>query len=64
MADSYTMVLFLSSDGSIVDWIQNASGFSVEAGDFYGTGKLPPAGQGYFLADYSVRIAADDVQPR
>lgn len=58
---TYIMTLFLSSNGTIVDWIQNAASFTVEPGDFYGSGRLPPAGQGCFLADYSVGVADNHV---
>ena len=62
VADTYSLVLFLSVNENAVDWIQNAATFNVEAGDFYGTGKLPPAGQSCFLADYSVATVEDDVR--
>jgi len=57
VADNYSMVLFLSSQNTIIDWIENAVSFRVESGDFYGTGRLPPAGQGCFLADYTVGVS-------
>ena len=59
----YTMVMFLSSNGVIADWIQNAESFNVEPGDFYQTGKLPPPEQGYFMADFSVGIGSSHVEP-
>ena len=59
VADAYSVVLFLSSNGTIIDWIQNATTFKVESGDYHRTGKLPPSGQGCFLADYSVDISTD-----
>ena len=52
----YTATLFISSNGEIIDWLQNAFTFNVESGDFYGTGKLPPIGQGIFLANHYVKI--------
>ena len=61
VADAYSIVLFLSSNGNIIDWVQNAKTFKVESGDFYGTGRLPPKGQGYFLADYQVGITSENV---
>jgi lipopolysaccharide transport system ATP-binding protein len=56
VANTYTMVLFLSEDGAVIDWIQNAVSFVVESGDFFGSGRIPPRGQGCFLADYSVAV--------
>ena len=52
----YTISAFLSSDGVITDWVQNAESFNVEPGDFYETGKLPSADQGFYFADYSMKI--------
>lgn len=56
----YTMVLFMSSNGSIIDWIQNAGGFNVATGDFFGTGKTPPSGQGIFLAQHNYKILKNE----
>jgi lipopolysaccharide transport system ATP-binding protein len=52
----YGFTLFSTLDGTIADWIQNAGFFDVEAGDFYRTGKLLPAGQGNFLVDYHFQL--------
>ncbi len=52
----YTYTLFCSASGTILDWVQNAGYFLVEAGDYYGTGKVPPEVQGSFLVDYSFRV--------
>lgn len=49
----YNVTLFCSSGGEITDWIQNAFYFDVCSGDFYGTGKELPGGQGNFLLNYS-----------
>lgn len=49
----YSMNLFLSSNGVVADWLQDALRFQVEDADFYGTGKLPPEGYSTFLADFS-----------
>lgn len=50
----YSLTLFMTSNGDISDWIENASTLTVETGDFFGTGKLPPQGQGIFVAPYSM----------
>jgi lipopolysaccharide transport system ATP-binding protein len=50
----YSLTLFISENGDIHDWIGNAATLNVEAGDFFGTGRLPPAGQTLFMAPYSV----------
>jgi lipopolysaccharide transport system ATP-binding protein len=58
---TYTFSAFLSSDGVIADWVQNAESFIVEPSDFYGTGKLPSADQGCYLIDYSMRVCDSDI---
>jgi len=47
----YYLNLFCTAGGEIADWVQNAASFSVEAGDFFGSGKLPPAGHGGLLVE-------------
>jgi len=49
----YNVALFSSSGGETTDWIQNAFYFDVCSGDFYGTGKEIPNGQGNFLLNYN-----------
>lgn len=51
---TYSIVAFMSSDSAIVDWVQNAADFTVEQGDFFGTGRVTQSGQGVFMSDYSV----------
>jgi lipopolysaccharide transport system ATP-binding protein len=55
----YSMNLFLTSNGVVADWLQDAFRFQVEDADFYGTGKLPPEGYSTFLADYSWAVAKE-----
>lgn len=45
----YYMTCFVRAAQDISDWIIDAGSFDVEFGDFYGTGKLPPDGQGHIL---------------
>lgn len=53
---SYTLAFYLSDKfNSIVDWIDNISTLFVEAGDFYGTGKVNRRGLGHFIADYEIQ---------
>lgn len=56
---NYSLTLFIESNGIIQDWITDSLQFSVEAGDYYGTGKLCPTGhQGKsILVDFSVEQA-------
>jgi lipopolysaccharide transport system ATP-binding protein len=59
MPGRYSLTLHATVSGVIVDWIKNAAFFTVEAGDFYQTGKLPPPDQGDFLMDYGFSVDSD-----
>jgi lipopolysaccharide transport system ATP-binding protein len=48
----YQLTLFAANNGVTADWLKNVAVFDVEGGDYYGTGHLPPQGQGKFLLDY------------
>ncbi|MGL5792859.1 MAG: ABC transporter ATP-binding protein [Xenococcaceae cyanobacterium] len=52
----YGFTIYCTLNGIVADWIQNAGFFDVEAGDYYGTGKLPPMTQGDFLLNYCFQI--------
>ena len=48
----YEFTLFSTVNGVVADWVKNAGSFDVEAGNFYGTGQMPPSEQGVFLIDH------------
>ena len=50
---SYVFNLHSIVGGDSADWIPHAGKIDVEAGDFFGTGRLPPAQQGPFLVNHS-----------
>jgi lipopolysaccharide transport system ATP-binding protein len=54
----YQVVLYLETSGVTQDWIAEGLTISVEAGDFYGSGKMCPAGyEGKaVLVNYSISI--------
>jgi len=52
----YGFTIYSTVNGVLSDWIQNAGFFEVEPGDYYGSGKLPPSGQGNFVMDYNFKI--------
>jgi lipopolysaccharide transport system ATP-binding protein len=54
----YSFNLFCTVAGEIADWIQNAGLIEVEAGDFFGSGKLPPADQGAFMVQHSWSVCS------
>ena len=48
----YRLTIYATVNGVITDWIKNAAAFDVVPGDFYGTGQLPPQGQGMFMLEH------------
>ena len=55
ISGNYSITLYAEANGNVLDWIDNAFYFTVEAGNFYPSGKLPPAKQGMFLLNYSIK---------
>ena len=55
-AGRYRYTLYASVNGEITDWIKNAGSFDVEPGDFFGSGRLPPNGQGELLIDHDFQL--------
>jgi lipopolysaccharide transport system ATP-binding protein len=51
---SYMLTIFLTANGEISDWIEQAVEMQVIEGDFFGTGKLPPRDQGSVLIPHSI----------
>ena len=49
----YSYNLFCTVGGEIADWVQNAGLVEVEPGDFFDSGKLPPATHGSFMVRHS-----------
>jgi lipopolysaccharide transport system ATP-binding protein len=52
MPGRYLLNVYLEASGVIVDWIQEAAIIDIDAGDFYGTGRLPPPGYGSVLVPF------------
>jgi lipopolysaccharide transport system ATP-binding protein len=52
----YTVTLFCRVNGTIADWLQQAAVLTVEAGDFFGTGRLPPSTHGGVLVSQCWRL--------
>jgi lipopolysaccharide transport system ATP-binding protein len=48
----YHLTIFATVNGVIVDWVKNAGTFDVEAGDYFGAGKLPAEKEGLFVIDH------------
>jgi lipopolysaccharide transport system ATP-binding protein len=45
----YYITLFCRVNGIIADWVSQAALLTVEGGDFFGSGRLPPSSHGGFL---------------
>lgn len=52
----YRLTLFSMINDEIADWVENAFEFSVEQGDFFGTGKLTDKSFGPLLINHSFRL--------
>jgi len=50
---TYTLNLIIRQNEIVEDWIQEAVNITIEAGDFYGTGRMPPATHGGVFIDQS-----------
>jgi hypothetical protein len=53
-AGTYVGALFCSINGEIADWLQNAIEINIEAGDYFGSGRVIGAAQGdvVFMHDW------------
>jgi lipopolysaccharide transport system ATP-binding protein len=59
----YYVTLFCKVNGIIADWVQQAMLLTVEAGDFFGTGRLPPSTHGGFLTPQDWRVETTETIP-
>jgi lipopolysaccharide transport system ATP-binding protein len=50
---TYRSNLYCEVNGEVADWVQDAFQLEVLDGNFYGTGRLPPAGQGDVLMEHA-----------
>lgn len=57
----YRLTIYSTVNGTVADWIKNAAAFDVEAGDYYGTGQLPPQGEGMFLLDHRFIVSGPPI---
>jgi lipopolysaccharide transport system ATP-binding protein len=53
----YHLTLWAMHNGNVADWIRSATTFHVEAGDYYGTGRLPEQGEGFFALEHRFVLA-------
>jgi lipopolysaccharide transport system ATP-binding protein len=53
----YYLNLYCEVNGILADWVQQAAYLTVEGGDFFGTGQLPPRTHGGMLVPQNWRVA-------
>jgi lipopolysaccharide transport system ATP-binding protein len=49
----YRITVFATVNRDIADWVRHAGVMEVEAGDYFGSGRLPPDDQGPILVDHA-----------
>lgn len=49
---NYSIIVFLTINDELADWVQSDISIDIETADFYQTGKLPPEEQGSFYLNY------------
>ncbi len=54
---TYTVNLYVTVQGEVADWVQDAGQLSVAEGDFFGTGQLPPAGYGSVAVAHAWKLS-------
>jgi len=62
LAGQYSLTVFLASQGEIIDWVIDAGLLSVVEGDYFGTGRLPPSGQGRIVIPQRFEVMNEEGQ--
>lgn len=55
---SYSVNAFLTVNGEIADWVQDAATIEVQQGDYFGSGKAPPSGYGFVAIPHSWSVVS------
>ena len=50
---AYTVNLYVTVNGEVADWVKGAGRVTVAAGDFFGSGRLPPPGYGAVAVEHA-----------
>jgi lipopolysaccharide transport system ATP-binding protein len=53
----YTLNIYCTANGVLADWLIDAATVEVSEGDYFGSGRLPPAGYGSILVDHRWSVA-------
>jgi lipopolysaccharide transport system ATP-binding protein len=56
VAGNYYITVYVTVADAISDWISQAAQFSVEQGDYFGTGKIQSPGYGHIMVDHDWAI--------
>jgi lipopolysaccharide transport system ATP-binding protein len=56
VAGRYYFQVFCTLNNAVSDWIRDAGHFEVEAGDIYGTGRVPAPGHSIVVTDFDVEM--------
>jgi lipopolysaccharide transport system ATP-binding protein len=63
MPGVYSVNIYCTVNGVLSDWITDAAYFEVSEGDYFGSGKVPPAGYGSVLVAHNWRVEQTDLSP-
>ena len=53
----YSLTIFISTNGTVQDWVHDAAFIDVESGDFFGTGKTVAPEDGAFLVPHNFTLS-------
>lgn len=56
-AGNYYLTFYATIKGEVVDFVHQAFNFSVEEGDYFGTGKTIPKSQTFIYTDHTIHVS-------
>lgn len=59
----YSLTLYATAQNEVADWVIDAAVMDVAEGDYFGTGRTPPAGQGKVLVSHRSSFHSPEVVP-
>lgn len=61
VAGRYSLTLYATVQNEVADWVIDAAVMDVTEGDYFGTGRMPPAGQGKVLVSHRSSFHSHEV---
>jgi len=61
VAGRYSLTLYATVQNDVADWVIDAAVMDVTEGDYFGTGRMPPAGQGKVLVSHRSSFHSHEV---